>query len=64
MELSLLTAIVKFRRSDEWKNEFVNSLEEICDYKFIPIISREGAAFFPLLMGMPSTMRLKSENNP
>lgn len=50
MELSLLTAIVKFRRSDEWKNEFVNSLEEICDYKFIPIISREGAAFFPLLM--------------
>lgn len=49
MELSLLTAIIRYRNGDEWKDEFVKALETICEYRFVPIISREGAAIFPLL---------------
>ena len=49
MELSLLAAIIRYRRGDEWKEEFVRALEVICEYRFVPIISREGAAIFPLL---------------
>lgn len=49
MESSLLEAIVKYRRGAEWKEDFIKALERICEYDFIPIISREGAAIFPLL---------------
>ena len=49
MELSLLTAIIRFRSCDEWKTEFVKAMEKICEYRFVPIISREGAAIIPLL---------------
>lgn len=49
MELSVLTAIIKYRSGVEWKDEFVTALEKICEYRFVPIISREGAAVFPLL---------------
>ena len=49
MELSILTAIIKYRNGSEWKKEFIPALEKICEYRFVPIISREGAAIFPLL---------------
>lgn len=49
MELSILTAIVRYRHGSEWKDEFVRALERICEYRFVPIISREVAAVFPLL---------------
>lgn len=49
MELSILTAIVLYRRGSDWQESFVKALEKICEYRFIPIISREGAAVFPLL---------------
>ena len=49
MELSILTAIIKYRMGSDWKNYFVKALEKICEYRFIPIISREGAAVFPLI---------------
>lgn len=49
MEVSLLEAIVKFRRDADWKEEFIKTLARICEYDFVPIISREGAALFPLL---------------
>ena len=49
MELSILTAIIKYRSGSEWKKEFIPVLEKICEYRFVPIISREGAAIFPLL---------------
>ncbi|MCI7758721.1 MAG: LuxR C-terminal-related transcriptional regulator [[Eubacterium] saphenum] len=48
MELSILTAIIMYRRGSAWKDNFVKALEKICEYRFIPIISREGAAVFPL----------------
>lgn len=49
MELGLLTAIIKYRRNSEWKTEFVETLRRISEYKFIRIISEEGAAVYPLL---------------
>lgn len=49
MELAVLTAIVRFRRGEPWKEEFVSALETICSYGFIPIVAKEGAAVFPLL---------------
>ena len=49
MELSILSAIIKYRSGSEWKKEFIPALEKICEYRFVPIISREGAAIFPLL---------------
>ena len=49
MELSILAAIIKYRSGSEWKKEFIPALEKICEYRFVPIISREGAAIFPLL---------------
>lgn len=49
MELSILTAIVLYRRGCAWQESFVKALEKFCEYRFIPIISREGAAVFPLL---------------
>ena len=49
MELSILGAIVRFRRGEPWKEDFVSALERICSYSFVPIIAKEGAAVFPLL---------------
>ena len=49
MELLILTAIIMYRRGSAWKDNFVKALEKICEYRFIPIISREGAAVFPLI---------------
>lgn len=50
MELSLLTSIVRYRRGNDWKEDFISALRYISEFKFVPIISREGAAIFPLLM--------------
>lgn len=49
MELGLLTAILKKRSGDQWKDEFVSVLEMISSYGFIRIISEECSAIKPLL---------------
>ena len=49
MELSLLAPIIRYREGSEWKSEFVGALKRICEYRFIPIITREAAAIYPLL---------------
>lgn len=49
MEVALLEAIVRYRRGDDWRNDFVNALAAICEYRFVPMISREGAAIYDLL---------------
>ncbi len=49
MELGILAAIVRFRTGADWKNNFISVLEKICEYKFIPILSAEGAAVYDLL---------------
>ena len=50
MELSLLEAIVRQRSGKNWERGFIKALEVISSYHFIPIISREGAAIYELLM--------------
>lgn len=44
MELDILTSVILFRKGDEWESRFIKALEKICEYRFIPIISEEGAA--------------------
>lgn len=49
MELDILTAIILYRKGAEWESEFIKALEKICEYRFIPIISEEGAAVYDML---------------
>lgn len=49
MELDILTSVILFRKGDEWESIFIKALEKICEYRFIPIISEEGAAVYELL---------------
>ena len=44
MEVSLLSAIAKYRTGGAWKEEFLSALKEACSYRFIRLISEEGAA--------------------
>ena len=46
MELDILTSVILFRKGDEWESRFIKALEKICEYRFIPIISEEGAAVY------------------
>lgn len=59
IELSLLSAIVKYRTGSEWKTDFIHALEQASDYHFIPIISEEGAAVIDLIHAIGSDI----ENN-
>ncbi|MGN1340980.1 MAG: LuxR C-terminal-related transcriptional regulator [Oscillospiraceae bacterium] len=49
MELDILRSIILYRENSEWKSGFVMALEKICEYRFIPIIAKEGAAVLNLL---------------
>ena len=49
MEMSVIKAIIKFRRKDAWKDEFSAALRKIREYDFIRIVSEHGAAVYPLL---------------
>ena len=49
MELDILTSVILFREGDEWESRFIKALEKICEYRFIPIISEEGAAVYEML---------------
>ena len=44
MEVCLLSAIAKYRTGGAWKEEFLSALKEACGYRFIRLISEEGAA--------------------
>ena len=44
MEVCLLSAIAKYRTGGAWKEEFLPALKEACGYRFIRLISEEGAA--------------------
>lgn len=44
MEVNLLSAITKYRTGGEWKEEFFSALTEAESYRFIRIVSEEGAA--------------------
>lgn len=49
MELGILTAILKKRTDGEWREDFMQTLKAVCKYRFIRIISEEGAAAAELL---------------
>ena len=44
MEVNLLDAVTKYRMGGEWKGEFLAALKEAESYRFLRIISEEGAA--------------------
>ena len=44
MEVNLLSAVTKYRTGGEWKTEFFAALKEAESYRFLRIISEEGAA--------------------
>jgi len=49
MEVCLLSAIAKYRTGGAWKEEFLPALKEACGYRFLRLISEEGAAAQELL---------------
>lgn len=49
MELRLLKVIIFYRMNQPWEEELKRILDEIYEYKFIRMISEEGAGIFPLL---------------
>ena len=49
MELGILTAIIRFRTGEAWKNDFAKVLEQICEYQFIPILTEYSATVYNML---------------
>lgn len=50
MEAGLLAAIVKYRMGrEDWRGDMDVLLPEICRYRFVRLLSEEGAAVLPLL---------------
>lgn len=49
MELEILSSIIMFKTEKNWKNNFVNVLEKVCEYKFIPILTEYGATMRDML---------------
>ena len=49
MEIGLLKVIIFYRMNQPWEEELKRILDEIYEYKFIRMISEEGAGIFPLL---------------
>lgn len=49
MELAVLKSIIKYRKKDAWKGDFVSALRRIREYDFIRIVSEHGVAVYPLL---------------
>lgn len=49
MELGVLTAMIMYKRGFEWEKEFILTLEKACEYRFVPIIAKEGATVYEML---------------
>lgn len=49
LECGLLRAIIMRRTGSTWKEDFLQTLEAISQYHFVPIVSEKGAAILPLL---------------
>ena len=57
MELDILGAIIRYRENSEWKTGFIKALEKICEYRFVPIIAKEGTAVLNLLIECADSCR-------
>ena len=49
MECRILGAVILRRTGRPWKEGFIQTLKEIGEYHFVPILSEKGAAVLPLL---------------
>lgn len=49
LECGLLRTVILRRMGSDWKEEFLQTLNAISQYRFVPIISEKGAAILPLL---------------
>ena len=56
MECRLLSAVILRRMGEPWKENFVQTLKEIGEYHFVPILSEKGAAILPLLTEVKAAM--------
>ena len=56
LECRLLSAVILRRMGEPWKEDFVQTLKEIGEYHFMPILSEKGAAILPLLTEVKAAM--------
>ena len=56
MECRLLRAVILRRMGQLWKEDFLQTLKEIGEYHFVPILSEKGAAMLPLLTEVKAAM--------
>ena len=56
LECRVLSAVILRRMGQPWKEDFVQTLKEIGEYHFVPILSEKGAAVLPLLTEVKAAM--------
>lgn len=56
LEYRVLGAVILRRMGQPWKESFIQTLKEIGEYHFVPILSEKGAAVLPLLMEAKTIM--------
>lgn len=56
LECRLLGAVILRRMGMPWKEKFIQTLKEIGEFHFVPILSEMGAAVLPLLMEVKTMM--------
>lgn len=61
MECDMLTAIVRYRMGVEWQSYMMSCLINAHEYRFIRLISEEGAAVCPLLSEMKKDLMQNDE---
>lgn len=64
MECKVLMAITQYRSgNDSWRQTIISALDKAHEYKFVRVISREGAAVYPLLTGLEWPLNADGDNN-
>ena len=56
LECRVLGAVILRRMGQPWKESFIQTLKEIGEYHFVPILSEKGAAVLPLLTEVKAAM--------
>ncbi|MGN0578777.1 MAG: hypothetical protein ACI4J4_09160 [Ruminiclostridium sp.] len=41
--------LIMYKRNLQWEEDFIVTLKKICEYRFVPIIAREGATVYEIL---------------
>ena len=56
LECGVLSAVILRRMGEPWKERFLQTLREIGEFHFVPILSEKGAAVLPLLTEVKAEM--------